>query len=561
MFMTNIFRNGLTQLLARLYPLVKWLYPFPRVASIDETLDELILHRKSICRYGDGEFLYMLDEKDLPFQVFDTRLAQKLRAVLVSDREQVMIALPIGFYSMEALTAEGQLFWKSRIVWLYPRLKRWLKPEKAYFNAHMTRIYFDIHDKAASARYVQKIRKIWENRDVVIIEGEKSRLGLGNDLFATALSVKRIVAPAHHAFAQAAPITAYVAEHIAKDTLILIALGPTATVMAFDLAELGYQAVDIGNIDIEYEWYLRNASEKVKIPFKYTGEVQGGREVAEAVDEVYHQQIMARFGITKLTKAERSNTELAWLIYGSSEKKRQQMAQWAQALRIEQVYIANNHPTYFEPDELRGTNENYEFSAYEQLLSAFKGPGPYLLLNDTLFRNHGDWLWRQLVDKALEKPGAYPVVWGDWRSESVVFPEKPAEYLASWIFMIPDRDALTAFQACLQQVMHHPLPQASLAYEQYIRNWLQSDKWFSGWHGASDAKTLIRKQRTVRLEHALSLEMRLRGLEYRSLGQYAPIYYSWVRLYDRVRTRWMAVMYPNQESTAPPVQKRTKSNN
>jgi hypothetical protein len=237
------------------------------------------------------------------------------------------------------------------------------------------------------------------------------------------------------------------------------------------------------------------------------------------------------------------------------------MAQWAQALRIEQVYIANNHPTYLEPDELRGTNENYEFSAYEQLLSAFKGPGPYLLLNDTLFRNHGDWLWRQLVDKALEKPGAYPVVWGDWRSESVVFPEKPAEYLASWIFMIPDRDALTAFQACLQQVMHHPLPQASLAYEQYIRNWLQSDKWFSGWHGASDAKTLKRKQRTVRLEHALSLEMRLRGLEYRSLGQYAPIYYSWVRLYDRVRTRWMAVMYPNQESTAPPVQKRTKSNN
>ena len=557
--MTMYFRELLTRLLAFWYPLVKRLYPFPEVASIDETLDELVANRKSICRYGDGEFLYLLDEKDLPFQAFDQRLAVKLKQVLASENPRVMIALPIGFYSMDALTPEGQRFWKARIVWLYPRLRRWLKPEKTYYNAHMTRIYYDIQDKAASARYVQKIMLIWQGRDVVIIEGEKSRLGLGNDLFSVATSIRRIVAPAHHAFAESERIIAYVAQNIAKDALLLIALGPTATVMAFDLAELGYQAVDIGNIDIEYEWFLRNTKEKIKIPFKYTGEVTGGRDVAEANDQVYFNQIIARFGVQAPVQKANKQAELAWLIYGSSIDKRALMSDWAKNLNIDQVYIANNHPLLYEADELRGTNENYEFSAYEQLLNQFQGPGPYLLINDTLFRNHGHQLWGRLVKKALQDPGAFPDVWGDWRSESFVFPEKPAQYLASWIFLIPDRPTLILFQTSLHNIIHHKLPQTSTEYEEYIKNWLQSDKWFSGWHGSSDAHTLKRKQRTVRLEHALSIEMRINGLVYSSLGNHAPVYYAWVRLYDRIRTRWMAVMYHNQESTAPILAKKRPS--
>jgi hypothetical protein len=39
-----------------------------------------------------------------------------------------------------------------------------------------------------------------------------------------------------------------------KNILILISLGPTATVLAYDLAKLGYWAIDIGHIDNEYEW-------------------------------------------------------------------------------------------------------------------------------------------------------------------------------------------------------------------------------------------------------------------------------------------------------------------
>ena len=76
-----------------------------------------------------------------------------------------------------------------------------------------------------------------------------------------------------------------------KNTLIIIALGPTATVLAYDLAKDGYQALDMGHFDIEYEWYLRNATKKEKISNKYTNEVSGGNDTENVNDKNYTNQI------------------------------------------------------------------------------------------------------------------------------------------------------------------------------------------------------------------------------------------------------------------------------
>ena len=80
-----------------------------------------------------------------------------------------------------------------------------------------------------------------------------------------------------------------------REKLVLLALGPTATVMAYDLSHLGFQAIDIGNVDIEYEWYLRGATSKVRIEGKYTSEAVGGRDVEDVPDPVYKSQIIKTF--------------------------------------------------------------------------------------------------------------------------------------------------------------------------------------------------------------------------------------------------------------------------
>ena len=76
-----------------------------------------------------------------------------------------------------------------------------------------------------------------------------------------------------------------------KDSLILISLGPTATLLSYNLAKMGYQTLDIGHFDIEYEWYLRGVSKKEKIENKYTNEVEGGNFIVDTYNEKYSKQI------------------------------------------------------------------------------------------------------------------------------------------------------------------------------------------------------------------------------------------------------------------------------
>ena len=79
--------------------------------------------------------------------------------------------------------------------------------------------------------------------------------------------------------------------------MIIMALGPTATVLAADFAMMNMQALDIGHIDIEYEWYLQGAKERVAIPGKYTNEAPNGRDdIAACEDELYLSQIIDRIG-------------------------------------------------------------------------------------------------------------------------------------------------------------------------------------------------------------------------------------------------------------------------
>ena len=132
-----------------------------------------------------------------------------------------------------------------------------------------------------------------------MIEGEKSRMGVGNDLFNNAKSIKRILCPAENAYAHYKEIYSKAVELISKDDLVLIALGPTATVLAHDLFLAGYQAVDIGHVDISYEWYLRgvsNPSERITIPGKYVNEAPGGNLVEATNDPDYLNQIIATVG-------------------------------------------------------------------------------------------------------------------------------------------------------------------------------------------------------------------------------------------------------------------------
>lgn len=78
------------------------------------------------------------------------------------------------------------------------------------------------------------------NLDVVMVEGVFTRFGAGNDLLDNARSVTRILGPAVDAINRYDDIlTACLLE--SKDAVYLVAMGPVATVLAYDLAKTGRQ--------------------------------------------------------------------------------------------------------------------------------------------------------------------------------------------------------------------------------------------------------------------------------------------------------------------------------
>lgn len=262
----------------------------PNVQSIDKTMDKIINEKCSVARYGDGEFK-VINGTGNGFQRADDKLALKLKSILLTEEEKFIVCLPDIFSDLSIYKTHAQLFWKEYLIFNRYKIYRLLKKNKLYYNSFVTRLYMDWLDQNKSKSWFIKLKQVWDKRDVVIIEGEGSRLGVGNDIFDNANSISRILAPAENAFDKYDSILEEVSS-IDKSSLVLIALGQTATVLAYDLYKLGYQAIDIGHLDIEYEWFLMKAEKKVSIPNKYVNEAQGGKEFTEIEDIEYLNQII-----------------------------------------------------------------------------------------------------------------------------------------------------------------------------------------------------------------------------------------------------------------------------
>lgn len=264
----------------------------PVVRSVDETLEKL-REGCSMSRYGDGELNMMLGRNFSTFQRPDERLVRRLREILISNIPKHMVCIP-DVYGDFSNKDDSHKTWFRRHLSDGGRERDYsiFDMDKEYYNAFITRPYKDYVDKQGAKERFLALRELWDGRDITIIEGQKTRFGVGNDLISNAKSCERILGPAVNAFDRYEELFAQ-AKKTGKNRLILIALGHTATVLAYDLAREGYQALDIGHLDIEYEWFLRKADKKILIEGKYVNEVPLGRTAPEHItDEKYNSEII-----------------------------------------------------------------------------------------------------------------------------------------------------------------------------------------------------------------------------------------------------------------------------
>ncbi len=234
---------------------------------------------------------------------------------------------------------------------------------------------------------------------------------------------------------------------------------------------------------------------------------------------------------------------LGLLVYGDTSRFTDRIAKWADDMKPSRLVVVNNHAGMLAAGEMAGDNTHFEFSGYRVLCANLSGDGPFVIVNDTLFRNHWTGGWTQLLRIVMRRIDCtQDVVYGDIRRDGNSIPERPDPFLASWIFVLPNRAVLLRFDQILDQLCRTDLPEPSPAYAAFLKNWTAAGKRFRGWHGKRDPASVDRKIRAVRFEHALSEALPDAGLPIVSLGTFSPVLYRTIRVVDRLQTRISALL-------------------
>lgn len=266
----------------------------PQIKSMEETLDRIINDKCSISRFGDGEFSCM-NQSRISFHDPSEGLADRLKEVISSELPNLLIGLPDCFGSLDCYVPYTIKYWRKYMSKKRQMTYSYLDLDRVYYNAFFNRYYLNFNKTDEYYRgcrtYVERLKQVWTDRDVVILESRKAQLGVANDLFDGAKSISRIIfCPLRNAFNKYDQILSSF-DGINSDVLILAALGPTATVLAYDLCKRGYQTVDIGHMNEEYECFLRK---ETPMELKSMGLNSTMKHESNSDDPEYKKQIIRR---------------------------------------------------------------------------------------------------------------------------------------------------------------------------------------------------------------------------------------------------------------------------
>lgn len=268
-------------------------YKEPYIIDTINGLNSIKMESSSVSRFGDGEFNIIMG-KSLGFQKYDSLLAQRLLDVLQSDNSNLKVAIPDVFGSLKEYRDKPAAFWRAYLGVNRGKIISMLDLKRTYYNTNMTRFWSGYKTSEKTEDIIRAYKKIWANKNVIFIEGKLTRMGVGNDLFDNVKSIRRILCPAKDAWFKYSEILETIKNNRCDDALYIIALGPTATVLAYDLCNMGLQALDLGHIDVQYEYYKRKAKEKIALEGKYVNENENGNIVSDSIiDENYINSILS----------------------------------------------------------------------------------------------------------------------------------------------------------------------------------------------------------------------------------------------------------------------------
>jgi len=212
-----------------------------------DTIHTILGRNASIGRFGDGELRICNGGRTKP-QPFDKKLKERLMEILTSDHFDFLIGVPRVLGRKDDYPARKH--WEN----FFSQTKNLalLDPYKQYFSSFISRK--ESAPGIINKRYWDLVGLIWQGRDIVVVQGDHYQFTDACELtdeFFCCCSVNQVLGPQRDAFAHYEEILKEVCK-FPKDYLIVISLGCAATVLAYDLYEKGYQALDVGRLAMHH---------------------------------------------------------------------------------------------------------------------------------------------------------------------------------------------------------------------------------------------------------------------------------------------------------------------
>lgn len=259
-------------------------YP-KNILSKDETIAKIMNKNMSVARIGDGEYRVMYglnnvwDNNNSPF------LKNELLKILKQGSTSKCLVCINPFYLYENTSLWLSSYW---LLYIKSYLENFeFNKEEYYGDAYVfSRLFENIYKRInlaalnaskkfrASDLYVfdeQKLhylKQLFNNRSIVFVVKENSfTIEDKLNLFDGAVSKHFVYVPARNCIAEYDRIFKEIQSYD-KKCLIYLECGEVATVLAYKLSELGYQALDMGNFYMRFLSYNKECNAYIRLKNK-----------------------------------------------------------------------------------------------------------------------------------------------------------------------------------------------------------------------------------------------------------------------------------------------------
>lgn len=242
----------------------------PNIKNPYETLDELINTQKSFARFGDGE-MQIINGENCIFDKPNEKFSKKLQETLSCDLPNLMIGIPYCYYnSLKDKSDTDRPI--ARFFYPYCRniFEKYLIKNKTYYATEISQMYV-IGNKDNYDDFYNKIRQLFYNKDICIVCGKNVFSHIKTNIFECAKSIEYIYTPTVNASEKYDEILENIINSNHK--LVFLICGPVATALAYDLCKLnlGIQAIDIGHLAKDYDYYINKRPRTIDSTKKFFG--------------------------------------------------------------------------------------------------------------------------------------------------------------------------------------------------------------------------------------------------------------------------------------------------